>query len=68
MLSKIARFCAINLVDELVIVKDHSFTHRNREFGSIESIAKILQYLETPQYLRKALFPISEDLRSVGIE
>ena len=48
MISKIARFAAINMVDEMVLVKDHSYEHRNKEFSSIESIAKILQYLETP--------------------
>ena len=52
--------------DEIIIIKDHSFSHRNKEFSSIGSLTKILQYLETPQYLRKALFPISQDLRYVG--
>lgn len=48
MISKIARFAALNMVDELVLLKDHSFLHRNKAFSSIEEIAKILQYLETP--------------------
>lgn len=67
MISQLARTAAINMVDEIVLIKDQSFTHRNKEFGSIESVAKILQYLETPQYLRKALFPISKDLKYVGL-
>jgi len=28
---------------------------------------KVLEYLETPQYLRKRLFPLSEDLRYAGL-
>ena len=66
MLSQLARIASIHMVDEIVIVKDHSFSHRNKEFSSIGSLTKILQYLETPQYLRKALFPISSDLKYVG--
>lgn len=30
-------------------------------------LARVLQYLETPQYLRKALFPKHSDLRFVGL-
>lgn len=30
-------------------------------------LARILQYLETPQYLRKMLFPISVDFKFVGL-
>ncbi|KAJ9083061.1 hypothetical protein DSO57_1038443 [Entomophthora muscae] len=30
-------------------------------------LARILQYLETPQYLRKALFPIHKDLQFAGL-
>lgn len=67
MISQLARIAAINMIDEIVLIKDHSFAHRNKEFGSIEAVAKILQYLETPQYLRKALFPISKDLKYVGL-
>jgi len=66
MLSQLARIASIHMVDEIVIVKDHSFSHRNKEFSSIGSLTKILQYLETPQYLRKSLFPISSDLKYVG--
>jgi len=67
MLSQLARIASIHMVDELIILKDDSFKHRNKEFASISSITKILQYLETPQYLRKALFPISQDLKYVGL-
>jgi len=30
-------------------------------------MARLLQYLETPQYLRKALFPVHPDLRYAGL-
>ncbi|SNX87551.1 uncharacterized protein MEPE_06261 [Melanopsichium pennsylvanicum] len=30
-------------------------------------LARVLQYLETPQYLRKALFPMHRDLRLAGL-
>jgi predicted SPOUT superfamily RNA methylase MTH1 len=66
MLSQLARIAAIHMIDELVLVKDNSFVHRNKEFSSIGSLTKIFQYLETPQYLRKNLFPISQDLKFVG--
>jgi predicted SPOUT superfamily RNA methylase MTH1 len=29
--------------------------------------ARVMQYLETPQYLRKALFPIHPDLKLAGL-
>jgi predicted SPOUT superfamily RNA methylase MTH1 len=67
MLSQLARIASMQMVDEIVLVKDHSFQHRNSEFSSISSLIKVLQYLETPQYLRKALFPISSDLKYVGL-
>jgi methyltransferase len=67
MLSQLARIASIQMVDEIIIVKDNSFQHRNKEFASLSSLTKILQYLETPQYLRKAFFPISQDLKYVGL-
>jgi hypothetical protein len=30
-------------------------------------LGRLLQYLETPQYLRKALFPIHKDLKYAGL-
>ncbi|KAK0557055.1 hypothetical protein OC846_000701 [Tilletia horrida] len=41
---------------------------RQRErFDPNTFLARILQYLETPQYLRKALFPMHRDLRLAGL-
>lgn len=47
--------------------------HRRNEKGSETSkrntslMAKILQYLECPQYLRSYFFPLHDDLKSVGL-
>ncbi|HEV2226282.1 MAG TPA: RNA methyltransferase [Nitrososphaerales archaeon] len=59
-LGIIARACAIYGVDVVEIFKDL------RGKGEREEIAKVLGYLETPQYLRKRLYPIDESLRYAG--
>ena len=60
-LGSIARECAIFGVDIIQVFRD--------EGGKDESkrIKKVLEYLETPQYLRKRLFPLDEDLRFAGL-
>ncbi len=60
-LGSIARACAIFGVDLVEVFRDKG--------GSSEStrIKKVLEYLETPQYLRKRIFPIDEDLRFAGL-
>ena len=35
--------------------------------GEPESVRKVLEYLETPQYLRKRLFPLDESLKFAGL-
>lgn len=60
-LGIIARACAIYGVDVIEIFKD------SRGSGEREEIAKVLGYLETPQYLRKRLYPINESLRYAGV-
>ena len=60
-LGQIARACAIYGVDVIEVFQDPRGS-RDGEF-----IAKILQYLETPQYLRKKLYPIDENLRYAGV-
>ncbi|KAL9940701.1 hypothetical protein V8E36_000189 [Tilletia maclaganii] len=58
--------------------EDHSQNHHGngqedpghaerRGFDPNAFLARILQYLETPQYLRKALFPMHPDLRLAGL-
>ncbi|MCS7130437.1 MAG: hypothetical protein NZ872_03355 [Archaeoglobaceae archaeon] len=56
----IARALAIFRVEELLIYRDPIL-------DETELIKEVLEYLETPQYLRKELIPMSEKLRFVGV-
>jgi len=56
----IARAAAVFRVDRIVI-------YRDEEFDDSRFISRVLQYAETPQYLRKRLFPRMRELRYVGI-
>jgi hypothetical protein len=58
--GQIARAAAIFRVDRVIIYRDN-------EFDDSGFIALILRYMETPQYLRKRLFPLCEDLRYAGV-
>lgn len=60
-LGVIARVCAIYGVDSVIIFGDPK--------GRSESgrIKKVLEYLETPQYLRKRIYPLDEDLKFAGL-
>ncbi|MFX1473989.1 MAG: putative RNA uridine N3 methyltransferase, partial [Promethearchaeota archaeon] len=63
-IGRIARAAAINRVSELLIFSDVS----SREQGfQRRLITRILEYLETPQYLRKHLFGKLPELRRVGV-
>jgi hypothetical protein len=63
---QIARTAAIFNMDELVIIDDTP----QRKDGTVSAgaafLARVAQYLETPQYLRKALIPMHPDLRLAG--
>jgi len=65
--GQLARAVAIFRADEVVVYADSA----RREIGTEDKhavfLARILQYLETPQYLRKALFPMHPDLKLVGL-
>ncbi len=63
-LGLIARAAAIFRVDEIIVYLDKPSTDQNRDLDLIELL---LTYIETPQYLRKRLFPISPDLQYAGI-
>jgi methyltransferase len=60
-LGLIARACAIYGVDVVEVFRDP------RGHGETAEISKVLEYLETPQYLRRRLFPLDESLRYAGI-
>jgi predicted SPOUT superfamily RNA methylase MTH1 len=60
-LGGMARAIAIYGVDVVEVFRDPS----RRGEGAF--IRKILEFLETPQYLRKRLYPIDDDLRFAGI-
>ncbi|MEM2865612.1 MAG: RNA methyltransferase [Candidatus Hadarchaeales archaeon] len=65
-LGTVARALAIFRVEEVVIYRDgdpHVRDHRREA----EFISTVLRYAETPQYLRRLLFPKKEALKYVGV-
>ncbi|BBG93317.1 hypothetical protein Prudu_001291 [Prunus dulcis] len=71
--GQIARAMTIFRIDEVVIFDNKSESGSPPEANSDEDesgaafLVRILRYLETPQYLRKALFPKHNSLRFVGM-
>jgi predicted SPOUT superfamily RNA methylase MTH1 len=63
-IGRIARAAAIFRVDEIVVYPDQSSRAQARQRRLITSI---LQYMETPQYLRKYLFAKQPELRYAGL-
>ena len=63
-ISRIARAAAIFRVDEIVVYPDQSSRAQARQRRLITSI---LEYMETPQYLRKYLFAKQSELRYAGL-
>ncbi|XP_070532533.1 putative methyltransferase C9orf114 isoform X1 [Ptychodera flava] len=74
--GQIARACVVFNVDEIIIFDESGTTKQSTE-GVFEGIgkkgnanvqlARILQYLECPQYLRKSFFPKHSDLQYAGV-
>ena len=60
----IGRAAAIFRVDKIIVYPDKPKTDQQR---NTDFIALLLNYLETPQYLRKRLFKLEPDLEFVGI-
>lgn len=60
-LGSIARACSIYGVDVVEIFRDE------KGRGESKFIRKVLEYLETPQYLRKKLYTLDEALRYAGL-
>jgi len=60
----IGRAAAIFRVDEIIVYSDTPKMDQRRD---IKYITLLLNYLETPQYLRKTLFKLEPDLEFAGI-
>ena len=60
-ISVLARACAIFRVDTIYVYQEGN----NKQDGNL--IVMILKYLETPQFLRKRLFPKMNDLKFAGV-
>jgi methyltransferase len=60
----IGRAAAIFRVDEIIVYPDNPKADQSRD---LDFIALLLNYLETPQYLRKNLFKLEPDLEFAGI-
>ncbi|KAL3895448.1 MAG: hypothetical protein SGPRY_013510 [Prymnesium sp.] len=72
LVGQVARACAIFNVDEIVVFGTETGPRTAAEdpkgrTGGCVFMARLLQYLECPQYLRKQCFPHHPDLRSVGL-
>lgn len=65
LVGQIARTCAIFRVDEIIIY--HDSQHKGTYKDKLNFCLTNLQYLETPQYMRKTLFPFSDDLSKAGL-
>lgn len=59
--GSIGRSAAIFRADQIVVYNDNS------DRKEVKFISDVLTYMNTPQYLRKKVFPISRELRNVGI-
>ncbi len=65
-IGQVGRLLAIfRIRDVLVYDDDDSQVKDQNEEGDL--IKTLLEYMETPQYLRKSLFPFMEELRFAGI-
>ncbi|TKW32506.1 hypothetical protein SEVIR_2G172500v4 [Setaria viridis] len=69
--GQIARAATVFRIDE-VVVFDSTPTSENGDTGDGEEsgarfLVRILEYLETPQYLRRRLFPMHKNLKFVGL-
>uniref|UniRef100_A0A6A7G8R0 Methyltransferase C9orf114 n=1 Tax=Hirondellea gigas TaxID=1518452 RepID=A0A6A7G8R0_9CRUS len=70
--GQIARALTVFNVDEVVVFSENGEPFNNIFNGARRTdpnvfLCRILQYLETPQYLRRALFKIHPDLRYAGL-
>ncbi|KQK04438.1 putative methyltransferase C9orf114 [Brachypodium distachyon] len=70
--GQIARAATVFRIDEIVVfdscppVENASGAEAEEESGA-QFLIRILQYLETPQYLRRRLFPMHKNFKFVGL-
>ncbi|WP_297899254.1 putative RNA uridine N3 methyltransferase [Methanobrevibacter sp.] len=62
----VGRALALFQVDQIVIYKDLS-QNDDKYLSDADFMADVLEYMNTPQYLRKRVFPIRSELKHVGI-
>jgi len=60
----VGRAAAIFRVDEVIVYPDFPQTDQSQD---IKLVATVLDYMETPQYLRKQLFKIQPELTYAGV-
>ena len=65
--GQVARAAAIFNVDEIVVFDDKVEEEGESKGRGAVQLARVLQYLECPQYLRKHFFPIHKDLQYAGV-
>ncbi|CAB1318843.1 unnamed protein product, partial [Coregonus sp. 'balchen'] len=74
--GQIARACVVFCVDEIIVFdeQDEDVKTVDGEFNGVGKkgqaciqLARILQFLECPQYLRKSFFPMHKDLQYAGL-
>jgi predicted SPOUT superfamily RNA methylase MTH1 len=66
--GEIARAATIYRVDEIIILQDvHAARNYHSKTKAYEFFIRNLEYLETPQYLRKSLFGMHPDLKFAGL-
>ncbi len=62
-IGRIARAAAIFQVDDIIIYRDKM---NSKQMKNLQFVSRVLEYMETPQYLRKHLFGKMPDLQYVG--
>jgi len=72
LVGQLARALTIYSVDEVILWEDKSSLKKSKEDETLSEalvfFTRNLQYLETPQYLRKTLFPFHPDLSCCGVQ
>eukprot|EP00890_Picochlorum_soloecismus_P005500 jgi/Picsp_1/5951/NSC_03308-R1_chromosome 9 open reading frame 114 len=65
--GQVARACAIFNVAEIIVLDDGPKRDDCQISKASSLFARVLQFMETPQYLRKLLIPMHEDLKYAGM-